>query len=164
MRISVILAGAAMAVAFPAFAQGQTLPDQSQPAAPAGAQAPTDAMPVDPAAPVDGAASTVAPTEAAPMAATAAPATSATDDAIAQNWSKYDPQNSGQLTPLAFGEWVMAQRGNDVSAQVAKSRTAKTANLPATQVLNATAGEFSRADSNRDRMVSRAELKTFLGG
>lgn len=88
----------------------------------------------------------------------------AADQMIAQNWSKYDKKNTGQLTPLEFGSWVMAAQGNDMTAQVERSRQSKAANLPATKVLNATATEFSKADTNKDHMVSQDELRTYLAG
>lgn len=88
----------------------------------------------------------------------------AADQMIAQNWSKYDKQNTGQLTPLEFGTWVLAAQGNDMSGQVEKTRQSRAANLPATKVLNATAAEFSKADTNKDQKVSQDELKAYLAG
>jgi hypothetical protein len=88
----------------------------------------------------------------------------AADQMIAQNWSKYDKANTGQLTPLEFGTWVLAAQGNDMSTQVEKSRQSKAGNLPATKVLNATAAEFSKADTNKDQKVSQDELKVYLAG
>ena len=86
----------------------------------------------------------------------------AADQMIAQNWSKYDEGNKGQLTPLEFGTWVLAAQGNDMTAQVEKSRHSRASNLPSTKVLNATAAEFSKADTNKDRTVSQEELKAYL--
>lgn len=86
----------------------------------------------------------------------------AAEQMISQNWAKYDPDNKGALTPLQFGAWVMAAQGQDMSAQIDKTRTSRAAGLPATKVLNATAGEFSRADTNGDRTISREELKAYL--
>lgn len=86
----------------------------------------------------------------------------AAEQMIAQNWTKYDKQNTGQLTPLEFGTWVLAAQGNDMSTQVEKSRQSRAANLPATKVLNATAAEFSKADTNKDRTISQDELRSYL--
>ena len=83
---------------------------------------------------------------------------------IAQNWSKYDEGNKGQLTPLEFGAWVLAAQGNDMGKQIEKTRQSRQANLPATKVLNATAAEFSKADANKDRTISQDELRTYLAG
>jgi hypothetical protein len=107
------------------------------------------------------------------QSATAAPAPAAgvdpakaqaADQMIAQNWSKYDAGSKGQLTPLEFGSWVLAAQGNDMTAQIEKSRQSRQANLPSTKVLNATAAEFSKADSNKDRMISQDELRSYLAG
>lgn len=125
----------------------------------------------------DAASAAAAPTPAAPAtpdaqtaAGTAAPAAvdpakaQAADQMIAQNWSKYDAEGKGQLTPLEFGTWVLAAQGNDMSAQIEKSRQSRQANLPSTKVLNATAAEFSKADTNKDRAISQDELRTYLAG
>ncbi len=86
----------------------------------------------------------------------------AVQETVASGWATYDPDNKGSLTPLAFGKWVMAAQGRDVSVMVDKSHHARTANLPAVKVLNATAAEFSRADTNKDRTISRDELMAYL--
>ncbi len=91
-------------------------------------------------------------------------ATGTTSAAVQAEWAKYDKDNKGSLTPLEFGEWVMAANGQDMATQVASTRTSKRANLPAVKVLNATAGAFSKADTNKDRTVSPDELTTFLNG
>jgi hypothetical protein len=102
---------------------------------------------------------------AAPAAGALDPAKAqAADQMIAQNWSKYDAGGKGQLTPLEFGAWVLAAQGNDMSAQIEKTKQSRQANLPATKVLNATAAEFSKADSNKDRTISQDELRTYLAG
>jgi hypothetical protein len=145
---------AAAASAPPATAEAST----PVPNAPTPAETATSGSVAQPgaAAPADVAAASGAAPAPDPAKAQAA------DQMIAQSWSKYDKDNTGQLTPLAFGEWVLAAQGNDMSAQVDKTRTGKSAGLPATKVLNATAAEFSRADANKDRMVSREELKAYL--
>jgi hypothetical protein len=51
-----------------------------------------------------------------------------------------------------------------MTAQIEKSRQSRQANLPSTKVLNATAAEFSKADSNKDRMISQDELRSYLAG
>jgi len=123
-------------------------------------------------APAADAATAAAPpaTDAATAAAAPAPAAidpakaQAADQMIAQNWSKYDEGNKGQLTPLEFGAWVLAAQGNDMGKQIEKTRQSRQANLPATKVLNATAAEFSKADANKDRTISQDELRTYLAG
>ena len=50
-----------------------------------------------------------------------------------------------------------------MTAQVEKSRQSKAANLPAVKVLNATAAEFVKADTDRDRRITPAELSAYLG-
>ena len=141
----------------------------------AAAPAPADAASAA-AAPASDAASAAAmpaqsgaDTQSATNATAAAPAVDpakaqAAEQMVAQNWSKYDAGNKGQLTPLEFGNWVMAAQGNDMTAQVEKSRQSKAANLPSTKVLNATAAEFSKADTNKDHQVSQDELKAYLAG
>lgn len=151
----------------------QTPTDPGMPAdAGAGAQAPTDAgtaaqTPTDagtaaqaPAGAADPAASGMAAT---PSAGAADPARmAAAQQTVQSGWATYDPENKGSLTPLEFGKWVMAAQGNDMSAQVDKTRTSKARNLPAIKVLNATSTAFSKADTNRDRVISRDELTAFL--
>ena len=143
-----------------ADASAATTTDTATPATAPSDTASTANMPAE--------APTAAPTDTASAAATAAPVdpakAQAADQMIAQNWTKYDPQNKGQLTPLEFGEWVMAAQGNDMSAKAEKSRQSKASGLASTKVLNATATEFSRADTNKDRAVSQDELKAYLAG
>jgi len=103
-------------------------------------------------------------TAPAPAAAVDPAKAQAADQMIAPHWSKYDAGGKGQLTPLEFGTWVLAAQGNDMGAQVEKSRQSRQANLPSTKVLNATAAEFSKADSNKDRSISQDELRSYLAG
>jgi hypothetical protein len=164
----------------PAAAPTAPAPMDAAPAAAASTAATTDTSGTATAATPpasDAASAAVAPAADAATAATApaagtqsamtAPAadpakSQAADQMIAQNWTKYDKQNTGQLTPLEFGSWVLAAQGNDMTAQVEKSRQSKAANLPATKVLNATAAEFSKADTNKDHTISQEELKAYL--
>jgi penicillin V acylase-like amidase (Ntn superfamily) len=81
---------------------------------------------------------------------------------VQADWAKYDKGNKGSLTPLEFGTWVLATSGQDMSAQVEKTKTGKQANLPAVKVLNATAAEFSKADKDRNRTISPDELTAYL--
>ena len=81
---------------------------------------------------------------------------------INADWAKYDVGNKGKLTPLEFGSWVLAKNGQDVTAQVEKTKTSKKANLPAIKVLNATSAEFAKADKDKDRMISPDELAGYL--
>ena len=107
-----------------------------------------------PSAPAAGDQSSAPP--ATPMASGSA------SDAVQKDWAKYDPQNTGSLTPLAFGSWLMASRGQDMTSQVNKTRTGKQANLPAVKVLNATASDFAKADTDHDRKITPAELTAYL--
>jgi hypothetical protein len=172
-----MLLGGAALFALSSAAIAQSEGSQPAPDAAAGAPAPADAAPppaADAAAPAPDAAAPAAPavaqstTPAADAAATtpAAPATAtASADASAKvqaDWAKYDEGNKGKLTPLEFGTWTMAAKGEDVSAQVEKTKTSKRSNLPAIKVLNATAADFSKADKDRDKMISPDELAVFL--
>jgi hypothetical protein len=188
MKVHTLMAGAAVL----AFATGAIAQDAAAPATPDSAVAGSpsaDAVAPDAAAPMDAAPdatgvpeATMAPAASAPSAAATAPdqmdasaaqsamtapmadpaKAQAADQMIAQSWSKYDAGNKGQLTPLEFGTWVLAAQGNDMTSQVEKSRHSKAANLASTKVLNATAAEFSKADTNMDRQVSQEELKAYL--
>lgn len=138
----------------PAVAQS-TAPaaDAAMPAAPGTAEAAAPA----PAAPV-------AAADAAPASATPATPTATADAAAKVNadWAKYDEGNKGKLTPLEFGNWVMAAKGQDMTAQVEKTKSSKKANLPAIKVLNETASDFAKADTDKDRAISPNELAVFL--
>jgi penicillin V acylase-like amidase (Ntn superfamily) len=90
-------------------------------------------------------------------------AAGAVSPTVQADWAKYDTGNKGSLTPLEFGKWVLAASGNDMSAQVEKTRQSKAKGLPAVKVLNATATQFSKADTDKDRTISPAELTAFLG-
>jgi len=175
------LSGPAFAQAAPDAAPTADAPNDSN-ASNAPAPAPTDA-----AAPTgDAVAQTTAPAGDAPRA-TAGPATQAADAAapaptsaqtasaaspaapsaeatakVNADWAKYDEGNKGKLTPLEFGNWLMAAKGQDVTAQVEKSKTSKRSNLPAIKVLNATATDFSKADTDKDKSISPTELATYL--
>lgn len=94
----------------------------------------------------------------------AAPATASADATAKVNadWAKYDEGNKGKLTALEFGTWNLAAKGQDMTAQVEKTKTSKRANLPAVKVLNATAADFSKADTDKDKMISPTELAVFL--
>lgn len=135
------------------------------PAAPDAAAPATVAQSTAPAADA-GATTPAATADATTSAAPAGPATAtASADAAAKvnaDWAKYDGGNKGKLTALEFGTWVLAARGQDVTAQVEKTKTSKKANLPAIKVLNATAGDFAKADTDKDRAISPNELAVFL--
>lgn len=150
-------------------------PDAGAPAPDTAAPAPDTASPApDASGTADTSASTTAPTDAtqpaAPAPAASASTAPAVDPAKAQkaaatvqaDWAKYDKGNKGSLTPLEFGTWVLAASGQDMSAQVEKSKTGKQANLPAVKVLNATAAEFSKADKDHNRAISPDELTAYL--
>jgi hypothetical protein len=141
-----------------------TTPDTSTASDMAGTPA-ADAAPAN-AAPADDVAQTTAPAAdaAATMPASPAPATASADAAAKVNadWAKYDEGNKGKLTPLEFGNWVMAAKGQDMTAQVERTKTSKRANLPAIKVLNETAGDFAKADTDHDRMISPDELAVYL--
>lgn len=174
MKKTILLAGAAL------LALGGTAIAQDNPAAPGtdpmqqtqppAAEAPAPDAGAAPTAPAPADASTTAPTTATEGAAAtttdaSTAGTTATGSASANvqaDWAKYDPENKGSLTPLQFGKWIMASRGQDMSAQVDKTVHSKAADLPAVKVLNATATEFSKADTDKDRKISPAELTAYL--
>ena len=141
-----------------------TTPSTGAPGSDAVAQ--TTAPAADAAATTPPATDTAAAGADAAATVPAAPATvTASADATAKvnaDWAKYDTGNKGKLTPLEFGSWVLAARGQDVTAQVEKSKTSKRANLPAVKVLNATAGDFAKADTDKDHMISPNELAVYL--
>ena len=190
MNKLMLLSGAALfALSSPTLAQSggsapspdaaASAPAPANPAPPPAADAPApapDAAPpavaLSPAPAADAAATTpaapaVAQTAPAADAAAAPPAApaSASADASAKvnaDWAKYDEGNKGKLTPLEFGNWVMAAKGQDMTAQVEKTKTSKKANLPAIKVLNETATDFAKADTDKDRMISPNELAVYL--
>ena len=156
-----------------AGASGTTAAPADSTVAPADTTAPADAAATGSTS--DSTASTTSPTDAVPSAppppasASAVPA-APVDGAKAQqaaatvqaDWAKTDKEKKGSLTPLEFGTWVLAASGQDMTAQVEKTKTGKQANLPAVKVLNATAAEFSKADKDRNRMISPDELTDYL--
>ncbi len=184
MNKFMLLGGAALlAISGAAWAQSEgaapapdaaaAAPAPVAPEAPAVASpAPTDAAPPTTAAATDPAPAPGAPAPAAEAAATvpttpatpAAPATASADITAKVNaeWAKYDEGNKGKLTALEFGTWVMAVQGQDVTTQVEQTKASKKDNLPAVKVLNATASAFSKADTDKDRMISPTELAAFL--
>ncbi|WP_157216368.1 EF-hand domain-containing protein [Flavisphingomonas formosensis] len=179
MNRLIALAGATMlATAGVAIAQdmpaSQGTPDSSAtaPAAstttsqPTTASAPTSATDQSASAPApttDQSASAPEPSTTQTASATAAPTPNPSVVAEVQSkWATYDTKNTGKLTPLEFGEWVMAAKGNDVSKAVEKTKASKASNLAATKVLNATGSAFAKADTNKDGGVSPDELAAFL--
>ncbi|MFS0736537.1 hypothetical protein ABC347_05760 [Sphingomonas sp. 1P06PA] len=124
-----------------------------------------------PAATADAAAIPAEPGMAPAATASAAPAPGAEGTKVASadatakvqsGWATYDKGNKGSLTALEFGTWIMAANGQDMTAQVEKSKAGKQANLPAVKVLNATATEFSKADADKSKTISPEELATYL--
>lgn len=133
-----------------------TEPAADAPDVPAAASVPAPAE-----APAPGAS---APTTAEPMPPSAPAQQTATADAAAKvnaEWAKYDEGKKGKLTPLEFGTWIMAAKGQD-TAQVEKTKTSKKAGLSAVKVLNETASDFTKADTDKDRMISPDEMAVFL--
>jgi len=180
MKKLMLLGGAALlALSGTAIAQsaGSTpAPDATATTAPNDAAAATTA-PADTAPPADTAATAPAPAagavaqgtapaaEAAATTPTAPAQATATADAAAKvnaDWAKYDQGNKGKLTPLEFGSWILAAKGQSVTAQVEKTKTSKKANLPAVKVLNETATDFAKADTDKDKMISPNELAVYL--
>lgn len=169
MNKLILLGGAVlMALSGPTVAQSTGAPPPDGASAPS---APTDTAPAPDVASnppasesavsqgTDTAAEAAANTPATPPAATASADASAK---VSADWAKYDAGNKGRLTALEFGTWVLAKNGQDVAAQVEKTKTSKKANLPAVKVLNATSAEFAKADKDKDRMISPDELATYL--
>ncbi|ATE66128.1 hypothetical protein [Rhizorhabdus dicambivorans] len=146
---------AAAAPAAPDAAPAASVAQSTAPAADAAATTPSTPAAT---ASTEGTAATTA-TAAAPAAPTA------TADAAAKvnaDWAKYDEGNKGKLTALEFGTWLLAAKGQDMTAQVEKTKTSKKSNLPAVKVLNATASDFAKADTDKDRAISPNELAVFL--
>ncbi|MES2497012.1 MAG: hypothetical protein V4618_12930 [Pseudomonadota bacterium] len=157
---------AAATVTAPSEAADATAPSATGAPPPAVAQstAPAAEAPMSAQAAPDAGEATAA--TVAPASAPAAPAeATASADAAAKvnaEWAKYDDGNKGKLTALEFGRWIMAAKGQDMSAQVEKTTTSKKADLPAVKVLNATATDFAKADTDKDRMISPNELAIYL--
>ncbi|API60062.1 hypothetical protein BSL82_12730 [Tardibacter chloracetimidivorans] len=142
-------------------------------AAPAGPAAPGEsALPADPATPAGPAMpapEATPPTtgEAMPPAASpeaSAPGMSPEAAQTPADWATFDKDSKGYLTPLEFGTWVMAKQGNDMSAEVEKTKSSKRANIPAVKVLNATGTMFLKADTNGDRRITPDELASAVAG
>ncbi len=77
------------------------------------------------------------------------------------NLASFDTNNDGALTPLEFGQMVMASQAPASGGSVARERYSKKSNNAATDVLNQTAAAFGKADANRDFRVSGDELATW---
>lgn len=77
---------------------------------------------------------------------------------IESNWSRFDMDSNGMLSPLEFGMWVMETNGQDMSAAVEADMRGRASGNAAVEVLNATAGALAQVDSNGDWKVSREEL------
>lgn len=80
---------------------------------------------------------------------------------VEEGWRLYDDDDNGTLSPLEFGTWVMSAQGQ-VPAQ--RGRRGRWGGPSPAAVLNSTSAAFSKADSNRDRVISRDELIAFLAG
>lgn len=160
----------------PSMATPTDTPSTAAPASTTGAQ-PADSMASDSTAtdatgtataqgamPADGSQPAQATASTAPAATGAATQTASADatSKVQADWAKYDKAGKGQLTALEFGTWIMAANGQDMTAQVESSKTSKRANLPAVKVLNATATEFGKADTDKSKTVSPEELATYL--
>lgn len=148
-------------------ATSSTAPDTatttSQPTTAASPATGSDQSATAPAATPDQSAAMPQPSTTQTASATAAPAANPSVVAEVQSkWATYDTQNKGKLTPLEFGEWVMAAKGNDVSKSVERTKASKASNLAATKVLNATGSAFAKADTNKDGGISPDELAAFL--
>src|SRR3546814_7813134 len=105
--------------------------------------------------------------EAMPPAASpeaSAPGMSAEAAQTPADWATFDKDSKGYLTTLEFGNWVMAKQGNDMSAEVEKTKSSKRANIPAVKVLNATGTMFLKADTNGDRRITPDELASAVAG
>ena len=76
---------------------------------------------------------------------------------IESNWGRFDKGGKGYLTPLEFGEWVMETNGQSTAA-VNASRHSRKSNLPSVRMLNQTAVDLARVDTNHDWRITRDEL------
>lgn len=77
------------------------------------------------------------------------------------NWAEFDGDSDGNLTPLEFGKLVMDAKGQPVGAEVDATLRSRESNLPSVQVLNGTSAELARIDTDRNWMVSQAELQAY---
>ena len=77
---------------------------------------------------------------------------------IESNWSRFDMDSNGILSPLEFGMWIMETNGRDMSGAVEAEMRGRASGNAAVEVLNATAGALAQVDTNGDWKVSRDEL------
>ena len=139
-------------------------PDAAAPAPPvAQSTVPAaDAASTPTTSPAPATADAASPTPPAPTPPAQQTATADAAAKVNAEWAKYDEGNKGKLTPLEFGNWIMAAKGQDMTAQVEKTKASKKADLPAVKVLNETASDFAKADTDKDRMISPNELAIYL--
>lgn len=101
---------------------------------------------------------------AATAAAEAAPAVMAAPVATASaDWSSFDGDKDGALSPLEFAMHVDAAN-SALTAEAKRERYSRASGNGAIKLLNATADDFSKADKNQDRKVDSTELAGWQSG
>ncbi|MFC3712316.1 hypothetical protein ACFOMD_07030 [Sphingoaurantiacus capsulatus] len=98
----------------------------------------------------------------APMDASATMGASVTA-AADTNWAQHDADRDGALTPLEFAMHVDAVNGA-LTAEAKRERFSRASGNGAIKLLNTTAADFSKADTNRDRKVDGSELAAWQTG
>jgi hypothetical protein len=158
--LRLLAAASKLALISPAIAQDTSPAPSSQQPTPQEMPTPApSSAPTDPAQPAP-------PTSPAPSSDTAAPAAPATPkskedtikEVVSAEFPTYDEDKSGDLSKVEFGKWVTTLR-EQTMAQQGKATTMTDAEK-ASWVKNA----FAKADADKSKKVSQAELETFLMG
>jgi Ca2+-binding EF-hand superfamily protein len=139
--LRLLAAASTLAITAPVFAQDAAPMDQAAPQAPSSIGAPPADAPATP------------PAEAAPKSKA-----DTVKEVVSAEFPNYDADKSGDLNKAEFGKWVTTLREQTMAAQGQKS--AMTAPETASWVKNA----FAKADTDKSKKVSQAELETFLLG
>lgn len=101
---------------------------------------------------------------AATVSAQAAPVVMAAPVATASaDWSSFDGDKDGALSPLEFAMHVDAAN-SALTAEAKRERYSRASGNGAIKLLNATADDFSKADKNQDRKVDSTELAGWQSG
>ena len=132
--IRTLLCTTALMLAAPAIAQSATAQDPAATAAPA---------------------QDVAATQTAPAQA-AEPAATSVASIVDSEFPAYDIDQSGKLEKAEFGKWMVALKDQELKS------TGKT--LAPAEVTAWANGAFTSADGDKDGIVSKDELVTYLSG
>jgi hypothetical protein len=141
--LRLITAVSILAIAAPAMAQDAAPGPSEQPSAESQPEAP-------------------APAPAAEPAASAVPAALSKEDTVKQvvetEFPTYDADSSGDLNTAEFNLWLTALKGKSDEAKGA------TQPKPAAEMNTWLKGAFAKADTDKSKNVSKAELQSFLLG